>query len=720
MTHSPHHIDHRCTSRVISTRAFLRALCSLSAALLLAACGSDGNARPGATPTPTAAADTRRYLFLLYSDGGELLAQGDGSYVFRLHDVWDTVVAFTDRPFRDAASTPLHNWIDNWSANGFAEQPPNAAVTMLIDGSVQVTDWAILTLTAPRFTASGALEFTARFLTLPNGEPAFFPTQAGSGVKASFSTTQVFLDSVGSLGAPPTATPTLRACAEGQEHDTCQAAFCGDAGKGGCCTTTSPPACFNPAAPASQPGWIGFTACGQDDKRALACVLSAPPVPTPTSTATPGASTPTATNTPSGPTSTATDTPTGAQPTATPTQAPGSIRRCAPADPGGKACRSGTFKRCQSDGDCGADGPCVENIGGCLRDCKGKHCCTASGACWDADDENACSFSGLYPNGCYADGACRDDVVCDARDVAPAQDHHSITIVNTTSETIWVGGLTGGSNPSPVDVGSWDWELAAGASHTITVPIGWDSGRLWPRTQCSAGPGANELHCKTGDCKGLRTCEVSGDPPAILAEMTLDGGANPGQPDNYNASAVDGWNNIVVTIEPLVTGNFPGQWCGIAGCTGAPECPTGYMAKYAPDGTVLGCLSPCKAPGADPDTRAKLCCTCSLSDSCTCGDACCNNQFGCSPYYPAGDPPASANAFCVPTGSITREEDGQTINRPESKWDDKYLAYIDNFHAACPGTYAWQFDDLNNLFRCENTPGSLLDYKVTFHSAPVQ
>lgn len=408
-------------------------------------------------------------------------------------------------------------------------------------------------------------------------------------------------------------------------------------------------------------------------------------------------------------------------PTPTNTVPPAGIRRCSPADPGGKACSTGPFKRCSSDADCGANGPCVANVGGCLRDCKNKYCCTASGGCLDSI--NDCQFSGLFPNGCYGtDNQCRDDVLCDAHDVPPPSPaQHKITITNGTDQMIWVGGI--GSNPGPIDIGSWNWELPSGASHTVTVPYGWDSGRFWPRTGCTPGAGPNDLTCETGDCKGKRTCEVSGDPPAILAEITLDGGTNKGQPDNYNASAVDGWNNIVVTIQPTVSGSFPGQWCGTAGCTGTPACPTGYTAKYEKNGKVLGCLSPCKAtdPGTQPDLALKLCCACSNTDSgCTCDSAgtCCDNKFGCSPYYPTGQPNPQ-NRLCIPTGTTTRD-DGTMLSRPESKWDDQYLAYIDNFHAACGRTYAWQFDDLSNLFKCEATPGTVLDYTVTFHTAKVQ
>jgi hypothetical protein len=721
--HAPTHPHSLVTPPVLRRRhrgaGFRTSRRALLLLLMLSACGGGGSGGGSAgarTATPTVAADTHRYLFLLYSDAGELIAQSDGSYVFRLHDVWQTVVGFSDRPFRDAVATPLREWIDDWRANGFAASPPNAAVTMLVEGSVQITDWAILTLSRPRFTAAGALEFDARFLTLPNGEPAFFPTTPGSGVKASFTTTQVFVDSVGALELP-TPTPTIRSCQAGEELDSCRAAFCGDTGKGGCCTTTMPHACFAPNAAPQSPGWIGFTACGQPDQRAFACLLAAEPTPTPP----PLVNTPTATPTLAGPTPTITNTPSGPQPTPTNTLPPGTLRRCGPADLGGKVCTNkvnGDVVHCEKDADCGADNPCIDNVGGCLRDCKGKICCTVGGGC--LDDIADCKFA----SGCSADGECREDLLCDASNV-PTTGEHSITIENTTGETIWVGGITGGKNPRPMDVGEWNWELPAGASHTITVPYGWDSGRLWPRTRCTAGASANELKCETGDCKGLRTCEVSGDPPAILAEITLDGGANPGEPDNYNASAVDGWNNIVVTIQPILDGNFPGQWCGVAGCTGAPECPSGYMAKQVSekDGAVLGCLSPCKATNAseNPDLALKLCCACSNTDSgCSCdsGGSCCDNKFGCSPYYPT-DHVNPLNRLCMPYGSVTRD-DGSELTREDSKWDDEHLAYIENFHRACPGTYAWQFDDLNNLFKCENTPGTLLDYKVTFHPAPVQ
>ena len=74
---------------------------------------------------------------------------------------------------------------------------------MLVDGTVQDTDWAVMMLRNPRFAADGTLEFDSEFLRLPDGKLAFFPTVPGSGVKPAFLTTQVFIDSTGAVIAPP-------------------------------------------------------------------------------------------------------------------------------------------------------------------------------------------------------------------------------------------------------------------------------------------------------------------------------------------------------------------------------------------------------------------------------------------------------------------------------------------------------------------------------------
>lgn len=196
------------TAHLVRTIAVTAALvAALLTATTFAGCGSsssdDSPPAPSATPTPDPAptatpVDEPSTLFLLYSDAGTLTDDdGDGQWTFTMIDPWDQVVAFTDRPFRDATNVPLTSWLAAWEANGFADVPPNAAITMSIEDGTDEIDWAIMTLEAPRLLGDGAIEFDARFLTLDDGRDAFYPTVEGSGVKPEFRATQVFIDSAG-------------------------------------------------------------------------------------------------------------------------------------------------------------------------------------------------------------------------------------------------------------------------------------------------------------------------------------------------------------------------------------------------------------------------------------------------------------------------------------------------------------------------------------------
>jgi hypothetical protein len=194
----------RLKARSFAAIAAAAILCLAAAAT--SGCGSsDDSSEPTPEPTPTATPGVEASnLFLLYSDRGTLTDDGDGDWVFTMNDPWSQVVVFTDRPLRDATDVPLDSWLADWEANGFVDSPPNAAITMSIDGSTEI-DWAIMTLFAPRKLGDGSVQFDARFLTLPDGSDAFYPTIEGSGVKPTFLTTQVFIDSAGIAAPPPTA-----------------------------------------------------------------------------------------------------------------------------------------------------------------------------------------------------------------------------------------------------------------------------------------------------------------------------------------------------------------------------------------------------------------------------------------------------------------------------------------------------------------------------------
>ncbi|PGH28229.1 hypothetical protein AJ80_00120 [Polytolypa hystricis UAMH7299] len=98
------------------------------------------------------------------------------------------------------------------------------------------------------------------------------------------------------------------------------------------------------------------------------------------------------------------------------------------------------------------------------------------------------------------------------------------------------------------------FRLPAGESRLLNVSADWQ-GRVWGRTNCSF-PGVKGTPfrslglrgkeekrdgraCWTGDCGGLLDCKGSGQPPATLAEFTLE---SESRQTFYDISLVDGYN----------------------------------------------------------------------------------------------------------------------------------------------------------------------------------
>lgn len=306
-------------------------------------------------------------------------------------------------------------------------------------------------------------------------------------------------------------------------------------------------------------------------------------------------------------------------------------------------------------------------------------------------------------------------LACDAPTMAPpsaptaAPLSHKFTFKNSCDETVWVGSF--GQNGTPALNGG-GWEMKKGDHLDVQVPIG-NSGRIWPRTECTfdasgnCPPGVN--CCKTGGCLeadnktfGLE-CAQTGVPPASLMEWTLDATSGNGPIDYYDMSLVDGWS-VPLSMTP-VAGSFnqtpdPGigsWWCEVDGCSnGMPVCPDAYKV----DGSPLSCWSPCMAAkNAGSADATKLCCTCSLTDPITCPDAACAGGYGCTPYH---DPAYPADMVCDPWNQDTARA-----------WDATALEYIANVKQACPKVYGWQFDDTKATFNCRKTAG-LVDYVIEF------
>jgi hypothetical protein len=206
-------------------------------------------------------------------------------------------------------------------------------------------------------------------------------------------------------------------------------------------------------------------------------------------------------------------------------------------------------------------------------------------------------------------------------------DSGNLTLVNNTGQTIWPG-VAGTAVPN-----GGGWQLAPGASTTISVPPNW-SGRIWARTNCD-GSG----NCETGDCGGVVACNgATGAPNVTLAEFTLGGGSSP---DFYDVSLVDAFN-VPITITPQ-----GGAGCPVAGCTAdlGPGCPSALQDTGA-SGTIVACLSSCTKFGGD-----QFCCAGSFASPSTCDPS--TWPVNSAAYFKSGCPDAFSYAFDPVTATFT-------------------------------------------------------------------
>lgn len=193
----------------------------------------------------------------------------------------------------------------------------------------------------------------------------------------------------------------------------------------------------------------------------------------------------------------------------------------------------------------------------------------------------------------------------------------------------------------------------------IKVPNDWCSGRIWARTNCKRGSNG-VFHCQTGDCGDGVKCTTTGQPPATLAEFTLQE-FNTTTMDTYDLSVVDGFNigisvqTLNVALSSAPPGMNKSRYCTTSQC-GTPTRP--FKARACPrelrsrDGT--SCLSACQA-AVQGNTRyaayvknfdqSLVCCSCDCGPNCGCDNgknpAC---KYGCSPQHPTY-PPYGALCF---------------------------------------------------------------------------
>ncbi|CAN6339104.1 unnamed protein product [Urochloa humidicola] len=96
--------------------------------------------------------------------------------------------------------------------------------------------------------------------------------------------------------------------------------------------------------------------------------------------------------------------------------------------------------------------------------------------------------------------------------------------------------------PAAIPSEGFGTQLNPGEAWLFKVPPGTKAGRIWGRTDCHFAAG-DHGRCATGDCAGALRCELSGKPPATLAEFSLGGGGGEVEEDDlYDISVVDGFN----------------------------------------------------------------------------------------------------------------------------------------------------------------------------------
>lgn len=154
----------------------------------------------------------------------------------------------------------------------------------------------------------------------------------------------------------------------------------------------------------------------------------------------------------------------------------------------------------------------------------------------------------------------------------------TVNVVNKCNSTLKVG------NSIDVDYFGDIVDVAAGATHSYTLPVNW-SGRIWGRINC-----------------GGENCFKSGmGSPASLAEFHfVDTGSV-----YYDISFVDGFN-LPMTVAPVLKGGLStrdSRYCTASTCSTLPECLSGFET-YDNEGKVSGCKSACTKFNTD-----EYCCT---------------------------------------------------------------------------------------------------------------
>ena len=131
-----------------------------------------------------------------------------------------------------------------------------------------------------------------------------------------------------------------------------------------------------------------------------------------------------------------------------------------------------------------------------------------------------------------------------------------MVVTNQCPYTVWAAASPGGGKA-----------LGQGQTWSFKVAAGTTQARIWGRTGCSFDA-SGRGRCATGDCGGVSSCSLSGQPPATLVEYNLNTGSGNSQ-DFYDISVIDGYN-LALSVTPSDSG------CVAPVCRSA-KCPDAYL-----------------------------------------------------------------------------------------------------------------------------------------------
>lgn len=176
-----------------------RRLCATTLALSALALGVG---TPAATHARQQGKPSAGDLFVATTSSGSLERAGAGRFELTLEDPGKTVTAFADRPARSTSTLTPRRFVRDWKANGFAADPPNAA--LVLDRAPAGRDVLVVELSRPRITRAGAIAFRAKRLKQPSGALAGYRKRADRRVPSRFTGASLFIDA-----SQPTTTITV-------------------------------------------------------------------------------------------------------------------------------------------------------------------------------------------------------------------------------------------------------------------------------------------------------------------------------------------------------------------------------------------------------------------------------------------------------------------------------------------------------------------------------